>query len=302
MSSSRSNAKYESNESNFDSAYLLNRRVDLVTSNTVIEVICQSCSKKQKLIVSHYNIHAFNLSMLLPQFLAFHQDADLTICDGMGMLKGLELTGTSVSSQYRVALTSMIPKLLNECEQHQLSVFILGSKPDILTKALNNQKAKHPNLNIAGNHGYFDQENPVENQTVVQKINQFKPDILIVGMGMPRQELWIQNNYQNLETLVIIPSGAIIDRLAGLVPNSPKWMSDAGLEWLYRLLREPKRLAARYMLGNPLFLLNLFWAKCQKLDFIQTTKTEVEPGISPAQVNQIIDTKINTLDTKINYS
>ncbi len=239
--------------------------------------------------------------MLLPEFLTFQQNADITLCDGMGMIKGLELTGVSVSSKYRVPLTLMIPKLLKECEQHKLSVFLLGSKPENLAKALDNQQEKYPNISIAGYHGYFDHEDPVANQTIIKKINQFKPDILIVGMGMPLQELWIQNNYQDLETLVIIPSGAVIDRLAGLVPNSPKWMSNAGLEWLYRLSKEPKRLAARYMLGNPLFLLNIFWAKYQDFCFTHTTKNEVKPNISRSKVNQIIDSKINSLDTKINY-
>ncbi|MGF1590396.1 MAG: WecB/TagA/CpsF family glycosyltransferase [Pleurocapsa sp.] len=288
-------------KSQFSSAYLLNRRVDLVTSDTVIQAICQSCGRKQRIIISHYNIHAFNLSMLLPEFLTFQQNADITLCDGMGMIKGLELTGVSVSSKYRVPLTLMIPKLLKECEQHKISVFLLGSEPENLAKALNNQQDKYPNLSIAGHHGYFDYENTVANQTVIKKINQFQPDILIVGMGMPLQELWIQNNYQDLKTLVIIPSGAVIDRLAGVVQNSPQWMSNAGLEWLYRLSKEPKRLAARYILGNPLFLLNIFWAKYQDFYFTHTTRNEVKPDISSSKVNQITDSKINSLDTKINY-
>lgn len=113
MFSDGENTKYDSNWLNFFSVYLLNRRVDLVTTDMVIEAICKSCIEKVKIIVSNYNVHAFNLSMLLPQFFMFQQNADITVCDGMGMLKGLELMGISVSSKYKVPLTLMVPKLLN---------------------------------------------------------------------------------------------------------------------------------------------------------------------------------------------
>jgi N-acetylglucosaminyldiphosphoundecaprenol N-acetyl-beta-D-mannosaminyltransferase len=262
----------------------------------VIEAICKSCLKKVKIIVSHYNVHAFNLSMLLPQFFVFQQNADITVCDGMGMLKGLELMGISVASKYRVPLTLMIPNLLNECERHNLSVFLLGSKPQNLEKALNNQKAKHPYINLAGHHGYFDPTNPIQNQFVIEKINQFKPDILIVGMGMPLQELWIQKNYQNIEALAILPCGAVIDRLAGLVPNCPKWMSNLGLEWFYRFLREPKRLAARYLLGNPLFLINLLWAKYNRFYSAYTGEGEITHN-PKNHVNKIMDLQTNRIST-----
>ncbi|VEP18904.1 Exopolysaccharide biosynthesis protein, WecB/TagA/CpsF family [Hyella patelloides LEGE 07179] len=248
-------------ELNISSVYFFNRRVDLVTIDTVIKAIFKSCRQKVKIVISNYNVHAFNLSMSLPLFLAFHQYADITVCDGMGILKALEFMGTKIDSKYKVSLTSMIPRLLNKCERESLSVFLLGSKPQNLNKAIEKQKAKHPNLLLAGHHGYFDYKDLNENQIIIDKINKFKPDILIVGMGMPLQELWIQNNYDNLETLVIIPCGAVIDRLAGLVPTPPRLISNAGLEWLYRLIREPKRLATRYLLGNPLFLFYIFWAK-----------------------------------------
>jgi N-acetylglucosaminyldiphosphoundecaprenol N-acetyl-beta-D-mannosaminyltransferase len=285
----------------FSSVYLLNRRFNLVTADTFIEAICKSCKKQAKIIVSHYNVHAFNLSMLLPQFFAFQENADITVCDGMGMLKGLELMGINLSTKYRIPLTLIIPKLLSECEQQNLSVFFLGSKPQNIATALNNQKAKYPNLNFSGYHGYFDQNDILENQIVIEKINQFKPDILIVGMGMPLQELWIQKNYENLETLVIIPCGAVIDRLAGLVPNSPKWMSDAGLEWLYRLIREPKRLAARYLLGNSLFLLQLLWAKFNNFHFTNTAEGDPQ-DFKKINVNKRINSKTPSIGTKINYS
>lgn len=243
------------------SVYFLNRQIDFMTMEAVIRAIVDAAIARNKMVVANYNIHAFNLSMLMPRFLDFYEDAELKICDGMGIIKGLKMMGISLSSRYRTPLTWLVPRLLNYCDRYQLSVFLLGSQPKHLDFALKCQQEKYPNVKFAGHHGYFDQEDSQENKEVLTKIDEFQPDILIVGMGMPLQEIWIQKNYQNINASVIIPCGAVIDRLAGVVPNCPLWISNIGLEWLYRLFKEPKRLGSRYLLGNPLFLLVLIWAK-----------------------------------------
>jgi N-acetylglucosaminyldiphosphoundecaprenol N-acetyl-beta-D-mannosaminyltransferase len=97
----------------------------------------------------------------------------------------------------------------------------------------------------------------------VEQINQVQPHVLLVGMGMPRQEKWIQQNRSQLKVNAILAGGAVIDRLAGVVPDCPSVFSNLGLEWLYRLLREPRRLATRYLLGNPAFVLQIALAKLQ---------------------------------------
>ncbi|MGF1539702.1 MAG: WecB/TagA/CpsF family glycosyltransferase [Pleurocapsa sp.] len=244
----------------------LNRKIDFMTMEAALESIVQAAIKGKKVVVANYNIHAFNLSMLMPRFLNFYENAEYKICDGMGILKGLNFMGISLPSKYKTPLTLLVPKLLDYCDRYKFSVFLLGSKPQNLEFALQKQQAKYPLVKLAGHHGYFDKEDFQENNAVIDKINGFKPDILIVGMGMPLQEMWIQQNYEQIDASVIIPCGAVIDRLAGLVPDCPLWMSNVGLEWLYRLIREPKRLASRYLLGNPLFFLSVLWAKFHNPD------------------------------------
>jgi N-acetylglucosaminyldiphosphoundecaprenol N-acetyl-beta-D-mannosaminyltransferase len=104
-------------------------------------------------------------------------------------------------------------------------------------------------LKIEVNDGYFDAgPGSHENEALLARINGYLPDLLMVGMGMPRQEFWIQENVRRLKTHVILPSGAAIDYIAGAVPTPPRWAGLLGLEWAFRLISEPRRLAGRYVI------------------------------------------------------
>lgn len=104
-------------------------------------------------------------------------------------------------------------------------------------------------------HGFFDKgTESAESREVVAMINAAKPDILVVGFGMPAQEKWIAENLSQLNVHLAIPVGAFFDYLAEDVVRAPRWMTDNGLEWLGRLFIEPRRLWKRYIVGNPLFL------------------------------------------------
>jgi N-acetylglucosaminyldiphosphoundecaprenol N-acetyl-beta-D-mannosaminyltransferase len=150
-----------------------------------------------------------------------------------------------------------MPKILENCNKYGFSVFLLGGKDEHLQTAIENLKLKYPNVCFTGHHGYFDKEDPEINQAIIAQINQQRPNILIVGMGMPVQEYWVQKHRDRLEVNTVMLGGAIIDRMAGIVPDCPGIISNAGFEWIYRLAREPKRLAARYLLGNSAFALHI---------------------------------------------
>ena len=98
----------------------------------------------------------------------------------------------------------------------------------------------------------------LENKLIIEQINEFHPQILVLGLGMPLQEKWILENINSLDVKIAFPAGALFDYLSGELPRAPRWMTDNGLEWLGRLLVEPSRLWKRYILGNPLFFLRLF--------------------------------------------
>jgi N-acetylglucosaminyldiphosphoundecaprenol N-acetyl-beta-D-mannosaminyltransferase len=243
--------------------HLLGRRITCMTAAAIVGAIHVACVEQRKITVAHSNVHGFNLSMQLPWFYNFLQSAEIVHCDGTGILKAIRFMGTKLPLQYRVSYTQLLPKLLQHCDQHGLSLFLLGSRHELLQKALENVQTQYPNIRLSGHDGYFDMNDPAENEPIVEKINQAKPNILLVGMGMPRQESWIRQNRPLLSVNAIMAGGAAIDRLAGVVSTCPNFLSDAGLEWLYRLWHEPKRLATRYLLGNPAFLMQIALAKVQ---------------------------------------
>lgn len=243
------------------SVYLLGRRITLMTVSAIVDAIHTACAEGIKLTIANYNVHSFNLSMQLPWFHNFLQSAEIAHCDSVGILKAIDFMGLKLPLEYRASYSLLMPRLLAHCHQQNFSVFLLGAKPECLNAAIAQVQRQYPNLEISGHHGYFDIHDPYENNQVVRQINQAKPKILVVGMGMPIQEDWIRLNRDQLDVNVIMMGGAVIDRLAGVVPACPAFLSDLGLEWLYRLWREPKRLATRYLLGNPAFMFHIALAK-----------------------------------------
>jgi len=232
-----------------------------MTVPAIIEAIHTACLTRKKLTVAHYNVHGFNLSMQLPWFYNFLQEVEIAHCDGTGILKAISHMGLKLPIQYRVSYTFLMPALLKHCDRHGFSIFLLGSKPQNLEAALSHLSKQYPNIRLAGHHGYFQMDDPHQNEAVIQKINSAKPHILVVGMGMPLQENWVRLNSHYLNVNAIMCGGAIIDRLAGIVTDCPTLLSNMGLEWLYRLCQEPKRLGARYLFGNPAFVFQVALAK-----------------------------------------
>jgi N-acetylglucosaminyldiphosphoundecaprenol N-acetyl-beta-D-mannosaminyltransferase len=240
---------------------LLGRQVTFITVSDIVDTIDTACVKKKKIVIANYNVHSFNLSMQIPWFYSFLQNSEIAHCDSVGILKATEWMGLKLPLQYRASYTLLMPKLLEHCNQQEFSIFLLGAKPEHSDTAIERLQAQYPKMVIKGHHGYFDRQDPYQNNEVVQKINQANPNILIVGMGMPIQENWIYMNRERINTNVIMAGGAAIDRLAGVVPDCPAFLSNIGLEWLYRLCREPKRLATRYLIGNLAFILHIILAK-----------------------------------------
>jgi N-acetylglucosaminyldiphosphoundecaprenol N-acetyl-beta-D-mannosaminyltransferase len=267
---------------------LLGRRITFMTVSAIVDAIHTACVEGMKLTVANYNVHSFNLSMQLPWFHHFLQTAEITHCDSVGILKAIRWMGLALPLDYRASYSLLMPKLLTHCNQHRFSIFLLGAKPECLDAAIAQVKQQYPNIDIDGHHGYFDMNNPQENEQVVKQINHVKPNILIVGMGMPVQENWIRLNRDQLDVNVMMMGGAVIDRLAGVVPMCPTLISNLGLEWLYRLCQEPKRLATRYLLGNPAFVFHIalakahsFFPKVQRMESIRQSR-EFSPGVPEA--------------------
>jgi N-acetylglucosaminyldiphosphoundecaprenol N-acetyl-beta-D-mannosaminyltransferase len=130
----------------------------------------------------------------------------------------------------------------------------LGGPPGVAEVAAERLCERHPGLQIAAHHGYF-LDSAQDEQAAIEKIRVFAPGLLLVGMGMPRQECWATARRAQLEVPVVMTVGALFEYLAGTVARGPRWLTDHGFEWLCRVWYEPRRLWRRYLIGNPAFLM-----------------------------------------------
>jgi N-acetylglucosaminyldiphosphoundecaprenol N-acetyl-beta-D-mannosaminyltransferase len=255
----------------FEEVHLLGTRFHKLTVCELIEYIVKVAKLNQKTIVGHVNIRGMNFAWEIPWYKDFCNRADLVFCDGFGVLLGAKLHGYCVDKKHRMTCPDYIENLALACERNNVSLFLLAGKPGVTDKAIALLTKIAPKLRIKGHHGYFAKSGQ-ENETVIEQINRFKPDVLYIGFGMPVQERWILDNIDKIDAKVFLPLGACLDFYTGTVYRGPKWMTDAGLEWLSRLLTEPKRLWKRYILGNSVFAYRVLWEYLNQRIKLLTTK------------------------------
>jgi N-acetylglucosaminyldiphosphoundecaprenol N-acetyl-beta-D-mannosaminyltransferase len=247
----------------FEEVSLFQTRFHKLTVEQLIEFIADSTQQNKKTIVGNVNVRAANFAHDLPWYRNFLNRSDVVFCDGFGVLLGSKILGNCVKSCHRMTCPDYIEDLILACEQRGASIFLLAGKPGVTTKAMEKLRAIAPNLRIQGHHGYFEKMG-AENDAIIDQINQFKPDVLYVGFGMPLQEEWIANNIDRIDAKVFLPLGACLDFYTDTVYRGPRWATDLGMEWLTRFFSEPQRLWKRYVLGNPLFFYRILKERLRK--------------------------------------
>lgn len=248
----------------FNEVNLLGTKFHKLNVQQLIEFIIFKSKQEKKTIVSNVNVRAMNFAYQLPWYRNFINKSDVVFCDGFGVLLGAKMCGHCLNSSHRMTCPDYIENLAKACEKSNVSLFLLAGKPGVADKAVKKLQAIAPNLRIDSHHGYFDKSGK-ENELVIKLINQFKPDVLYVGFGMPVQERWILNNLERVDAKVFLPLGACLDFYTGLVYRGPRWMTNRGLEWLTRFFTEPQRLWERYIVGNPLFFYRVIRERAAKL-------------------------------------
>lgn len=175
--------------------------------------------------------------------------ADLVLPDGIGVVKGAKMLGTPLKA--RVPGIEFAAGLMERMAAEGLSLYLLGAKPGVAEAAGNRLAEKYPGLKIAGTHdGYFREDGPV-----VEDIRQSGADCVFVCLGAPKQELWMAKHGGATGARLLCGLGGSLDVFAGVVERAPKFWSDHGLEWFYRLCKEPRR--AGRMMKLPLFLVHV---------------------------------------------
>ncbi len=242
----------------FEQISLLGVRVNLISLDQLIHHTLCTIRERGKGVITYVNVHAINLAYDIKWFRNFINVSQVTFCDGFGVKWAARLLYDR--KLHRLTPPDWFGRLAGECSRNGFSMFFLGTRQEVVEKAAAVLNAAYPALKIVGvHHGFFDKKmNSPENCAVIAQINALQPDILVVGFGMPAQEKWILENQDQLNVHVIFPVGAFFDYLADEVARAPRWMTDNGLEWLGRLIIEPRRLWKRYILGNPKFFWRVF--------------------------------------------
>jgi len=201
-------------------------------------------------------VHNVMESQRDPAFRAIHNAAGMVTPDGVPLVWTGRLQGYSnISRVYG-------PDLLLECCERfllqQCRHFFYGAGEGVPERLAARLASRFPGLVVAGTFSPpFRPLSPQEDEEIVEMINATKPDIVWVGLGAPKQERWMSEHLGRVNASVLVGVGAAFDFHAGLKPQAPRWMQRSGLEWFFRLLTEPRRLARRYLVNNPLFLFNL---------------------------------------------
>jgi len=234
---------------------ILGVKVDRLDKTNLEHAIVTCINEKRKEVFAYVNINGVNLARTNGAIKDFYNSRATVYCDGEGVRLGAWLLGTRLPA--RTVLTRWVWDLCALCEVHMFSVFFLGGEEGTVTAAVNQVRRKFPRLRIAGaHHGYFGKEG-VESDKVVETVNNAHADLIFVALGMPAQELWIARNMKRMNVHAILPAGSMMEYVAGRKAIAPPWMLAFGLEWLYRLGQEPRRLWQRYLIGNPKFMASI---------------------------------------------
>jgi len=237
---------------------LLGIEVDALTADELSDIVSGSVYLGKHRIIANHNLHSLYL---------YHHDSDLRTffavahkihIDGMPLVHLARLFGFPVLPEHRVTYLDWLPQLIEIGERQDWRFFYLGGKPGVAEEAARRLRAAHPALQLATHHGYFGSVDHV-GEAVLEALAHYKPNVLMVGMGMPLQERWILQNLDRLNVDVVLTAGACFDYIAGASSMPPRWMGRAGLEWLFRLATEPRRLSKRYLL-EPWYVLALVLA------------------------------------------
>lgn len=227
---------------------LLGQIMDMVKAEEVLHFVANHVAQGKRALVANHNIHSLALLKNNPELQAFFDRADLVEVDSRPLLLWARLTGRRGGRAFhRCTYLDWREDFWEIAHVHRWRIFYLGGAPGVAAMAAANIGKTRPGAVIGVRDGFFDMApGSAEARAVVDEINAFAPDVLMVGMGMPRQELWIHRHYDDLKPCVVMPVGAAFDYEAGVQRAAPRWMGRLGIEWLFRLTADPGRLFHRY--------------------------------------------------------
>lgn len=227
---------------------LLGVQVSLFTISSLLQHIDSVISKDERTVITHHNLHSIYLQKK-DRDMKCLQEISTNYIDGMPIVYAGRLLGMPFKRNNRITMVDYVDPLMRLTAEKKWKLFYLGSDEKTASTAIHHFRNKYPALNIAYRNGFFDAaENAEENKDVIDRIAAFNPDLIVIGMGMPRQEKWILQNRHKLNANVVLACGATMEYVAGTVKTPPRWMGRTGLEWFFRFAENPGRFWFRYMI------------------------------------------------------
>lgn len=228
--------------------------VDNVSMAETLDLIESFIPEKASRQVCTPNVEHIICSLKDDEFREIMNHAALTVPDGAGVVLVSRWNGTPLKE--KVSGADLLPLFCERAAQKGYRVFLLGGREGVAERAARNLSAQHPGLEIAGTYSppMCFEDDPNKDTAVVQRVREASPDVLFVALGAPRQEKWIRRHLNDLNVPVSIGVGAGIDFVAGEQKRAPRWMQSHDLEWLYRFLKEPRKIWRRVLVSIPLFV------------------------------------------------
>ncbi len=231
---------------------ILGTKIDVLGLKESVKIISEGVATGQELRIVTANPELIYSAQKNEELQKIINTADLVLPDGIGVVWAARQFGYRLPE--RVTGIDLTLRLLEEGNQRRWRIFLLGARPGVPEKAVTELYRVYPGVVLSGHHGYFSKE---KEPLVIERIRKFAPDILLVGLGAPRQELFNAAN-QGL-AMVRMGVGGTIDVLSGEVKRAPQFYRDNKLEWLYRLAANPSRIRRQAVL--PLYVLRVLWKK-----------------------------------------
>lgn len=240
----------KANSLNTNRMKFLNTEIDNLTMEESLQIINALINKKETSYVVTPNVdHIVKLEEDI-EFQEVYKNADLILTDGMPLIWISKIKKTPIKE--KVSGSDLFPKVCELASKKGYKLFLLGAAEGVADIAARRLEKKYEGLNVVGTYSpsYGFEANEDEIKKIIEIIREAKPDILAVGLGAPKQEKFIFKYKDELNVPISLAIGASIDFESGNVKRAPKWMQNSGLEWFYRLCKEPKRMIKRYLIDD----------------------------------------------------
>ncbi|MCR4435361.1 MAG: WecB/TagA/CpsF family glycosyltransferase [Eubacteriales bacterium] len=228
----------------------------------VLNIIFKCISDRWKIFIIPINVDCIMKSINDELYKKIIDEADLVVPDGMPIIWASKFLNCALKE--RITGADLLVKIFEHSTDRQLKIFLYGTQYNVLCSAKEKIERNYSNVSVVGLYSPpFRELTEAENEEIINYINASEAEILFVALGAPKQEKWIYKNKDKLTCNVLIPCGAAIDFVAGKKERAPMWLQRLGFEWLFRLIREPKRLWRRYLIENPPFFFHVLRQKIQ---------------------------------------